>query len=101
MLVSGEAQPVAREIPVAAPGGQRRGRPEGAGLLVLDVDGFSGRIANRIVAPGRETVVVAVPGPREARSGFGAGEPECLVRHDVRPGRGGCGAVEAADAEDV
>src|SRR6478609_9843955 len=38
-------------------------RPHCADLVVTDVDGGSGRIANRIVEPRRETIVLAIAAP--------------------------------------
>src|SRR6476620_12451770 len=43
--------------------------PHGANLVVTDVDGGSGRIADRIVVPRRETIVLAIAPPDT----FGAG----------------------------
>ena len=71
----------------AAAGGQRRRRPERAGLFVADEERLAGRIADRIVAPRRQPVVVAVDRPGVAGAALGGGEAEGRVGDDVRPRR--------------
>ena len=46
-------------------------RPHGADLIIADVDGGSGRIADRIVEPRRETIVLAIAAPDTFRAGLG------------------------------
>src|SRR6266516_1528706 len=52
-----------RAIGVLLPNRFGRGRPHDAYLLIADVDGGSGRIADRIVEPRRETIVLAITAP--------------------------------------
>src|SRR5713101_2104360 len=60
-------------------------RPHDANLIIPNVDGGSGRIANRIVEPWRETIVLAVAAPDTFRAGLGNQCTELRVRHDVDP----------------
>ena len=71
------------------------------GLLVADEDRFAGRIADGIVSPGRQPVVVAVARPRVAGAALGGDESERRVRDDVRPGLGGSAAGVLIDGDDV
>ena len=89
MLVHRIAVTVTHRVRIGAAGGQRRRGPEGPAVLVADEHGLARRIADGIVSPGRQTVVVAVLRPGVTRPGLGAGEPEAGVRHDIRPGRRG------------
>ncbi len=59
--------------------------PHGADLVVTDVDGGSGRIADRIVEPRRETIVLAIAAPDTFRAGLGNQCAELRIRHDVDP----------------
>src|SRR6476661_8713029 len=59
--------------------------PHGADLVVTDVDGGSGRIADRIVKPRRETIVLAIAAPDTFRAGLGNQCAELRIRHDVDP----------------
>src|SRR5580765_4687635 len=60
-------------------------RPHGADLVVADVDGCSGRIADRIVEPRRETIVLAIAAPDTFGPRLGNQCPERRVRHDIDP----------------
>src|SRR4029077_17410374 len=59
--------------------------PHGADLIVTDVYGGSGRIADRIVEPRRETIVLAIPAPNTFGARFRNQCPELRVRHDIDP----------------
>src|SRR5712675_249106 len=59
--------------------------PHGADLVVTDVDGGSGRIADRIVKPRRETIVLAIAAPDTFGARLGNQCPELWVRHDIDP----------------
>src|SRR6058998_357905 len=52
-----------RAIGVLLPNRFGRWRPHDADLIIADVDGGSGRIADRIVEPRRETIVLAIAAP--------------------------------------
>src|SRR6478672_3067605 len=60
-------------------------RPHGADLVVTDVDGSAGRIADRIVEPRRETIVLTIAAPDTFRAGLGNQCAELRVRHDIDP----------------
>src|SRR4029077_2812048 len=60
-------------------------RPHGADLVVADVDGGSGWIADRIVEPRRETIVLTIAAPDTFGARFGNQCPELRVRHDINP----------------
>ena len=68
--------------------GQGRRAPDLAGLLVAQIDDLAGGVGDRVVAPGRQAILLAVAGPGEARSGLGDLEAERGVGDDVDPGRG-------------
>ena len=87
VLVRAVALAVRDGVELAASGRQRRRRPEAPALLVAQIDRFARRIADRIVPPGREPVVVAVLGPREAGREVGRHEAEPRMGDDVDPGR--------------
>src|SRR6266516_1996374 len=74
-----------RAIGVLLPNRLECGRPYDADLIVADVDGGSGRIADRIVEPRRETIVLAIAAPDTFRAGLGNQCAELRVRHDVDP----------------
>src|SRR5262245_14105733 len=59
--------------------------PHSADLIITNVDGGSGRIADRIVEPRRDTIVLAISAPNKfsARLGNQCSEPR--VCHDVDP----------------
>src|SRR6267142_119916 len=59
--------------------------PHGAYFVITDVDGGSGRIADRIVEPWRETIVLAVAAPDKFGARLGNQCPELRVRHDIDP----------------
>src|SRR6266536_6256829 len=62
-------------------------RPNDADLIVADVDCGSGWIADRIVKPRRETIVLAIAAPDTFRAGLGNQCAELRVRHDIDPGK--------------
>ena len=101
VLPCGVALAVPDGVRPAVAGRQRRGRPETAGVLVADEDGLARRIADRVVAPRRQPVVVTVFGPGEAQAGFRRGESEPRMGHDVRPRPGSDGAGGLIDVNHV
>ena len=68
VLIGRVALAVTHHVSPAAAGRQWRRRPEGAAPLVTDEHRLTGRIRYRIVSPRRQTVVMAVAGPRVARA---------------------------------
>src|SRR5687768_1678252 len=85
----------------ATAGGERRGRPELPGLLVAQKNRFTGWIADGIVSPGREPVLVAAASPRVAGAAFRSGESERRMGDDVRPRNGRKRAGILIDRDDV
>src|SRR6476469_6249603 len=59
--------------------------PHCADLVVTNVDGGSGRIADRIVEPRRETIVLAIAAPDTFGARLGNQCPELRIRHDIDP----------------
>ena len=76
---------------------QRRGRPVASALVVADIEGLSRGIADRIVVPGREAILVRVLAPGVAHAAFGHDAAEVRIRDDVDPGRRGRLAGTAHD----
>ncbi len=74
------AEPVPAHIPGPAGGGQRRGRPERARLLVAEVERLAAAVADRVVVEGGQAELVGVLHP-----GVGAA-PLADDRADVRAG---------------
>src|SRR3989442_15626580 len=66
---------------------QRRGRPEVAGVFVTDEHGFARHVAHRIVAPGREPILMAVDRPGVAGPALGRAKTKGGMRDDVGPWR--------------
>src|SRR4249920_1251725 len=64
-------------------------RPHGADLVVTNVDGGSGRIADRIVEPRSETIVLAIATPDTFGARLGNQCAELRVRHDIDPRKRG------------
>src|SRR6266702_1732395 len=62
-------------------------RPNDADLIIADVDGGSGWIADRIVEPRRKTIVLAIAAPDTFGAGLGNQCAELRVRHDIDPGK--------------
>src|SRR4029453_4981671 len=60
-------------------------RPHDPDLIIANVNGVSGWIADGIVEPRRETIVLAVAAPDKFRTGLGNQCAELRVRHDVDP----------------
>ncbi len=58
------------------------------GFLVADVDRLSGRIADRIVAPGRDLVLLRIQRPGAAGAVGGDQKAELRIGDDIDPGRG-------------
>src|SRR5213593_3600579 len=87
VLKRGVTLTMPRAIGVRLPNRFGRGRPHDAYLLIADVDGGSGRIADRIVEPRRETIVLAITAPDTFCAGFGNQCAELRVRHDINPGK--------------
>ena len=66
---------------------QRGGAPKISGIFIADVDRLSGRIADRIIAPWRELVLLRVQRPRAARAIGGDQKAELRIGDDVDPRR--------------
>ena len=67
---------------------QRRGRPDFAGFLVAEIDGFARRVGDRIVGPGRQTVRPAIFRPGAATARFRHHAAKTGIGDHVAPGRG-------------
>src|ERR1043165_2753451 len=68
---------------------QWRGRPHAAGIPIAQVDHFAGRIADGVVGPRRQTVLMTVHRPRVTAARFGDLKPEIdRVADYVGPRRG-------------
>src|SRR5215212_4404914 len=77
---------VARDVAcLLHPHGTSGRRPELAGILVAQVDHFAGRIVDRVVRPGGELILTAVPAPRVTAARLGDDEAELFISDDVRP----------------
>src|SRR4029450_12523714 len=74
-----------RTIRVLLPNRFRCWGPHCADLVITNVDGGSGRIADRIVEPRRETIVLAIAAPDTFGARFRNQCPELRVRHDIDP----------------
>src|SRR5512132_1279069 len=59
--------------------------PHGADLIITDIDGGSRRIADRIVEPRRETIVLAIAAADKFGARFRNQCTELRVRHDIDP----------------
>ena len=81
----GVALAMPHSIRLPAAGRQRGRRPELPCLFVADEDRLTRWIADRIVSPGGEAIVVAVSRPRVARSPLCRRKSKCGMRDDVRP----------------
>src|SRR6266705_2331683 len=62
-------------------------RPHDPDLIIANVNGGSGWIADRIVEPRRETIVLAIAAPDKFGAGLGNQCAELRVRHDIDPGK--------------
>src|ERR1700757_4385150 len=60
-------------------------RPHDTDLIISNVNCGSGRIADRIVEPRRETIVLAIAAPDTFRAGLGNQCAELRIRHDIDP----------------
>src|SRR5438067_11247540 len=60
-------------------------RPNNADFIIANINGGSGRIADRIVEPRRETMVLAIAAPDTFCAGLGNQCAEFGVRQDVNP----------------
>src|SRR6266480_1568106 len=66
---------------------QGSGRPDSARVFVAQVNDFAGRIANSVVGPWRQTILVAVYRPGIAGAGFcNLKTKVILVGNNVGPG---------------
>src|SRR4030095_13950714 len=61
--------------------------PYGTELVFTDVNGGPGRIADRIVEPWCETIVLAIAAPDKFSARLGNQCTELRVRHDIDPGK--------------
>ena len=67
---------------------QRCSGPDRAGIFIAKIDYFSGRIADSVVGPRRETILAAVERPRATTAGFGDLKPKLhRVADHITPGR--------------
>src|SRR5258708_23045579 len=65
---------------------QRRRRPGRTGILIANVNHFAGRIADRIIGPRRDSVLVTGERPGGTRAGFSNHESKVgIVRYHVGP----------------
>src|SRR5712691_4039143 len=85
----------------ARPRWQRRGRPEAAGVFVTDEHGFARRVADGVVAPGREPVLMAVDRPGVAGPALGRSKTKGGMRDDVGPWRRRQRALVVIDVDHV
>ncbi len=74
-------------VPRAAAGGQRSGRPEGARLLVPDVERLPAAVADRVVVEGGQAELVSVLHPRVGAPALADDRPDVGTRDHVRPRR--------------
>src|ERR1700745_3006949 len=79
--------PMPRAIGVLLSNRFRGWRPHDTDLIISNVNCGSGRIADRIVEPRRETIVLAIAAPDTFRAGLGNQSAELRVRHDIDPGK--------------
>ena len=83
----------------AADGRAGHGRPDAAGFVVADIEGFAGGVGDGVVMPGGEAELVGVFFPGIGGPGFADDGAEVGVGQDVDPGGGGGGA--GCDLDDV
>src|SRR5262245_7234726 len=62
-------------------------RPEGSRFLVANEHDLARLIADRIVAPRRQAILVTVDGPRVSAASLRAGKSKLRLGDDIRPGR--------------
>src|SRR5207247_11328149 len=77
--------------------GTRQRRPEDARVLVAHVQRLAVRVGDRIVVPGRQAVLPAVPAPACDAAGLAYPAAEALIRDQVDPRHGRPLAIEADD----
>src|SRR6185295_720413 len=85
MLEGAEALAMADRVFGFAPERPGRRGPNVAGLLVAEIDDLPQRIGDRIIAPRRQAVRLAVAAPGEARATFGNEEAKLRIGDDVDP----------------
>src|SRR5688572_23587359 len=85
MFVGCLSRTVPRRVRMSLAGWQRRSSPENAGVLITNEDGFARRIANGVVRPRGEAVVVTVPRPGESSAAFRRRESKHRVRDNIDP----------------
>ncbi len=89
MLKHAVALAVANQIARRFAYRQRGRRPDDAGILVANINGFGGWIGDRIIRPGRDPVLMTVKRPGKTRAGLGNHESKVrVVRNHIGPGRG-------------
>ena len=76
---------------------QRRRRPDSAGLVVAQIDHLAGEVADRIIVPGRQFVLAAVPRPGVTPTGLADQKAECPVGNAIDPGGRGPFVVDEAN----
>ena len=99
MLEDAVAEAVPAFVPRAAASGQRSGRPEGARLLVPDVERLPAAVADRVVVEGGQAELVSVLHPRVGAPALADDRPHVGTRDHVRPRRGR--ALPGLQADDV
>src|SRR5262245_24717449 len=76
---------VPRAIGVELSDRQRCGRPKGASVFIADVDGFGRWVRDGIVAPGGQTVRLAVAVPATTGAGLTDKTSEDRIRDHIDP----------------
>ena len=71
VLKPGVTLPMPGTVGVLFPDRLRRGRPDGADLIVPYIYGGAGRVGDRIVRPWREAIILAVAAPNAFGTGLG------------------------------
>src|SRR3990172_12013757 len=85
MLEDAIAEAVSADIRCRATTGQWRGGPEVAPLFVTEVQGFSARIAHRVVVPRSEAEFVGVLAPGVGLTVLRDNGAKVRIRQDVYP----------------
>ena len=88
MLEDRVALSVANQVTLCFANRQGRRRPGGAGVFIAKVNDFARRIADGIVRPRGQTILMAISRPGEAATILRNQKPKVrAVRDHIRPGR--------------
>ena len=87
MLEAHAALAVTDDVRLGCADRQRCGAPEFAGLVVSDVDGLARAVADRVVVPGGDAVLVAVERPRATDASLADSRSELRGSDHVDPRR--------------